>query len=127
MHTYTMTFVSDDALGLPAVAESRDQIISGIVAEKLSKHQLELADFNWSGNYNINNSLSYLSEPYKCNVVVEVRIKLDLFTIQSRKAIYDRCLDALILHEVFLTGVKCLHTNKSDLKCVLCFDMKSAA
>ncbi|RWW91807.1 hypothetical protein [Flavobacterium cerinum] len=127
MNTYTMTFVSGDVLGLPADTEPRDRIISGIVTEKLSKHELELADFNWSGNYSFDNSLSYLSEPYKCNVVVEVRINLDLNTILSRKAIYDRCLDALMLHEVFLTGVKCLDNNQSDLKCVLCFDMKSAA
>lgn len=127
MNTYTMTFVSGDIMGLPTEVEPSDKIISGLVTEKFSNHELELADFNWSGNYNIDNSLSYLLEPYKCNVVVEVRMNLDLITMQSRRAIYERCLKALILHEVFLTGVRCLQSHQSDLKCVLCFDMKSAA
>jgi len=129
MYTYTMTFVSCDNIGLPADDDVfSGNIISGIVTEKLNKHELELADFNWSGAYSFDNSLSYLMSPYKFNFVVEVRVKLDVTTIQNRQAIYDRCLEALKKDEVLLKRVECLRDDDSHKEqCVLCFDIKSAA
>lgn len=126
MFTYTMTFVSGESLWVCGGAQPVNAIISGIVTDKFSKGELELADFNWIGNYSAKDSLSYLKEPYSCNVVVEVRLELDVVTIQSRSAIYRRCLDAVKLHQVGLTRIKCLKKH-SELQCVVCFAMPAAA
>ncbi|RWW91762.1 hypothetical protein [Flavobacterium cerinum] len=127
MHTYTMTFVTGDIMGLPSDTESNEMIIRAIVTEKLIKQEFELADFNWSGSYTFDNSLSYLNEPYQLNAVVEVCVKLDIVTMRSREAIYARCLHALKLHEVLLKRIKCLTNLPFGPKCILCFDMNAIA
>jgi hypothetical protein len=122
-----MIFVTGDFVGLPSKAESYDMIIPRIVIEKLSKHELELADFNWSGAYSYDNSLSYLNEPYKFKMVVEVRVKLDIAILQSRQAIYERCFQAVKLNEVLLKRFECFDSKLTKTKYVLSFDMNSAA
>jgi hypothetical protein len=60
-------------------------------------------------------------------VVVEVRLELDIATIQSRSAIYHRCLDAVRQHHVRLTRVECVKKEHSGLQCVVCFEVQAAA
>lgn len=127
MSTYTMTFVSGDCLGLSGNMHPGDAIICGIVTDKFSKGELELADFNWIGNYSSKDSMTYLKEPYKCTVVVEVRLDMDATTMQNRSAIYHRCLVAVKLHQVRITRVKYMKKQQSGLQCVVCFEMPDAA
>jgi hypothetical protein len=126
MYTYTMTFVSGDIVDLPFDTESYNKIIYSTITEKLSKQEFELADFNRSGTFALNNSLSYLDAPYRLNSVVEVRVKCDISVLKSREAIYARCLSALKLNEVLLQRIKCLSNLPLGPKCILCFDMKAA-
>ena len=127
MYTYTMTFVSHEPISnIGAVTGGPDTY--KLVAQKLSQRMLELADFNWTTEYSFDNSLSYLQEPYTINFVVEVRVKLDMLTLFDRDAIYKRCFEALVKHEVFLTKTHCIEDTDSEKpKCILCFDMKGAA
>ena len=127
MYTYTMTFVSGDVIKIPNLS-SCDNLIFRRVTDKLIRQEMSLADFNWSGAYHFHNSFSYLIEPYYFNSVVEVRVKLDMVIIQNRQAIYERCLEALLTHEVSLKRIEYLNNNAAGKnKCVLCFDMKPVA
>jgi len=127
MYTYTMTFVSPEPISnIEAINHSPDA--SHLVAQKIAQRMLELADFNWTTEYSFDNSLSYLQEPYTINFVVEVRVKLDRRTLQDREAIYKRCFEALTKDEVLLTKSHCIENKDTDKpKCILCFDMQSAA
>jgi hypothetical protein len=127
MYTYTMTFVSPEPIvDTGVITHSPDASL--LVAEKISQRDLELADFNWTTEYSFDNSLSYLQKPYTINFVVEVRVKLDMLTILDKEAIYKRCFEALMKHEVMLTKSHCIENMNADKpKCILCFDMKTAA
>ena len=128
MYTYTMTFVSPEPIGNASAMTRSSPDASEMVAQKLLKRVLELADFNWTTEYSFDNSLSYLQEPYAINFVVEVRVKLDMLTILDREAIYKRCFEALVKHEVLLTKSHCIENDDPEKpKCIMCFDMKSAA
>ena len=127
MYTYTMTFVSREPIG-NASAMTHSPDVLELVAQKLSKRVLELADFNWTTEYSFDNSLSYLQEPYAINFVVEVRVKLDMHILLDKEAIYRRCFEALVRHEVLLTKSHYVEIGETEKpKCILCFDMKSAA
>jgi len=127
MYTYTMTFVSPEPVSdIGAISHSPDA--SQLVAQKIAQRMLELADFNWTTEYSFDNSLSYLQAPYTISFVVEVRVTLDMLTLQDREAIYKRCFEALVKHEVLLTKSHCIENENADKpKCILCFDMQSAA
>ena len=128
MYTYTMTFVSGEEIALPESTVFQEKVICDMITEKLARHEMVLADFNWSGAYSFNNSLSYLKSPYCVKCVVEVRITLDSTTILSREAIYNRCLQALKQQEVLLKRSHYIKNKKSVTEqCVLSFDMKTAA
>jgi len=127
MYTYTMTFVSPEPISnIGVIAYSPDA--SQLVAQKISQRMLELADFNWTTEYSFDNSLSYLQDPYTIYFVVEVRVTLDILTILNGEAIYKRCFEALVKHEVLLTKSHCIENEDTGYpKCILCFDMKLAA
>jgi len=128
MYTYTMTFVYEGELGLPKKSLKHKEDISCIILKKLSNHELILADFNWSGNYNMENTLSYLNEPYHCGAVIEMRLNLDINIIQSRDAIYERCVVALKQEELFLNKSQELVDRRLNKhKNILSFEMKNQA
>ncbi|WP_154652499.1 hypothetical protein [Flavobacterium rivuli] len=126
MYTYTMTFVYEGELGLPKKSLKDKAGVSSIILKKMAEHELTLADFNWSGNYNKENTLSYLNEPYHCSAVIEMRLRLDLNSLQSRETIYERCIIALKKKELILHHSQELNNpilNKQQN--IFSFDMKS--
>lgn len=128
MYTYTMTFVYEGELGLPKTSLKHKKDISDIVLKKMTDHELILADFNWSGNYNMENTLSYLDEPYRCGAVVEMRLQLDMKIIQSRDAIYERCITALQQKELFLHhSEEVVEPTANRHQNIISFDMKNKA
>jgi len=94
MYTYSMTFVGQKELALPA-ANRDNSTIRNIVLEKFKVREFTLADFNWFGNYDPAHSGNYLKEPYMCNAVVEICLPLDVALVSSRDYIYNRCIAAL--------------------------------
>ena len=128
MYTYTMTFVYEGELGLPKKSLKDKAGISSVILKKMARHELTLADFNWSGNYNKENTLSYLNAPYHCGAVIEMRLQLDPNSLQSRETIYKRCITALkekelILHQSQELTDPVLNKHQN----IFCFDMKSRA
>lgn len=127
MYTYTMTFVSEQPIGLPKEIISCHEDVKSAVAQKLALHEFELADFNWTGAYSFDNSLSYLQEPYRLNCVVEFRVRLDSTILSNREAIYQRCLEALTHHEVILRHSHYIDEPAQSKKCIIRFDLFTAA
>jgi len=121
MYNYTVTFVSNSTAGLTDCCEPQSAVIASLLAEKLCRGEFELADFNWSGNYSPDNSLAYLERPYKIKAVVEVVLVLDRITLQSREAIYERCLAAVLHNEVQLQHYDIFGSSRPELKCIACF------
>ena len=127
MYTYTMTFVSEQPIGLLKEAISRYDVVRSAVVQKLKHHEFELADFNWSGAYSFDNSLSYLKEPYRLNCVLEFRVKLNETILKDKKAIYQRCLEALTKQEVILKNSHFIDEPAFNGKCIISFDLRTAA
>jgi hypothetical protein len=128
MYTYTMTFVYEGELGLPKKILKHKNELSFFVLNKLSNHELILADFNWAGNYDKENTLSYLGDPYRCGAVIEMRLQLDITIIQSREAIYDRCINALKQHELCVQhSQQLINPDLNKPQNIISFDMKSNA
>jgi len=127
MYTYTMTFVSEQPIGLPKEVISRHDVVKSAVVEKLAIHEFELADFNWTGAYSFDNSLSYLQEPYRLKCVVELRVRLDDTILKDKEAIYQRCLEALNRQEVILKYSRYINEPAQNEKCLISFDLNTAA
>ncbi len=64
MHNYTMTFKYDGEFDLPNDEESREKEVSGMVLEKLEKHEFELVDFNLTQNYDREHAKVYIDDPF---------------------------------------------------------------
>lgn len=127
MYTYTMTFVSERPIVLPKEVISRHEDVRLAVAQRLAHHEFELADFNWTGAYSFDNSLSYLKEPYRLNCVVEFRVRLNSSILSNREAIYRRCLEALTHQEVILKQSRYIDDTAINGKCIISFDLSTAA
>jgi len=128
MYTYTMTFVYEGELGLPKKSLKDKAGILSIILKKMTHHELTLADFNWSGNYDKENTLSYLSAPYHCGAVIEMRLQLDPNSLQSRDTIYERCITALKQKELFLHhSQEITDPALNKHQNIFSFDMKSRA
>ena len=119
-----MTFVNEKELGLSSCSANQNNQIKKVVLEKLSQHELILADFNWVGYYDPCNLKAYLDEPYRCNAVIEIRLDLNINIISSRDAIYDRCLAALRQDEIFVKRAEeFLNTKLKKHQSLITFDM----
>ncbi|AWH86564.1 hypothetical protein HYN59_16260 [Flavobacterium album] len=113
-----MTFVDEDKLGLRAESVNAADRVRKIVLEKFLGHNFQLADFNWSGNYDSDNTRAYFFAPYRCETVVEIRLELDIAALATRDAIYDQCLSALkngelALQHLELPDDRCPHSHHS--------------
>lgn len=95
MDDYTVTFVYDGDFDLPNDPDDCAEKVPGMVLEKLKEGAFELVDFNLSDNYNQEVAGHYIEDPRKHRSVVEMIIGLGAEVMQSRKAIYQRCTDAL--------------------------------
>ena len=122
-----MTFVSEQPIGLPKEVISRHDIVKSTVAQKLAHHELVLADFNWTGDYSFDNCLSYLQEPYRLNCVIELRVRLNDSILKDKEAIYQRCLEALTQQEVILKHSHYINESAQGNKCIISFDLNTAA
>ncbi|MCO6146967.1 hypothetical protein [Flavobacterium sp. NRK1] len=102
MHNYTMTFKYDGEFDLPDDEESRKKEVSGMVLEKLEKHEFELVDFNLTQNYDREYAKVYIDDPFLHRSVLEIKLDLTIADMKNREAIYARCLKALQDNEVVL-------------------------
>lgn len=102
MHNYTMTFKYDGEFDLPDDEESRKKEVSGMVLEKLEKHEFELVDFNLTQNYDREYAKVYIDDPFLHRSVLEIKLDLTIADMKNRETIYTRCLKALQDNEVVL-------------------------
>ena len=111
MDNYTMTFKYDGYFDLPDDPEIRDREVPGMVLEKLQNGDFELVDFNLSENYNEGNAENYIHS-HLHRSIVEIRLDLKMRELKSRRAIFERCLQAL---EHNATGIILVHNHPSGV------------
>jgi len=97
-----MTFKYDGEFDLPDDEESRKKEVSGMVLEKLEKHEFELVDFNLTQNYDREYAKVYIDDPFLHRSVLEIKLDLTIADMKNREALYARCLKALQDNEVVL-------------------------
>jgi hypothetical protein len=95
MDNYTMTFKYDGDFDLPNDPEIRDAKVPGMVLEKMKGNEFELIDFNLSRHYDDDNAEEYIENPFLHRSVLEIKLDLTMEDLQSREAIYSRCLEAM--------------------------------
>jgi hypothetical protein len=95
MDNYTMTFKYDGDFDLPNDPEIRDAKVPGMVLEKMEGNEFELIDFNLSRHYDDDNAEEYIEDPFLHRSVLEIKLDLTMEDLQSREAIYSRCLEAM--------------------------------
>lgn len=128
MDNYTVTFVYDGSFDLPDDPQEIDEKVPGMVLEKLEKHEFELADFNLTQNYDDEYAESYIeTDPYRHRAVLELKLDLNIRDLNSREAIYHRCLDAVKHGELHL----CRAYENDDkeqgiLQSIICFEANVA-
>jgi len=92
MDNYTVTFKYDGDFDLPNDPGKRDKSVPGMVLQKLEAHEFELIDFNLTENYQEDYAETYISDPYLHRCILEIKTNLTRKDLQSREAIYERCL-----------------------------------
>ena len=90
-----MTFKYDGDFDLPNDPEIRDAKVPGLVLEKMESNEFELIDFNLSRHYDDDNAEEYIEDPFLHRSVLEIKLDLTMEDLQSREAIYSRCLEAM--------------------------------
>ena len=128
MDNYTVTFKYDGDFDLPNDPEIRDRKVPGLILEKLKAHEFELVDFNLTQNYDEAYAEQYIDDPYIHRCVLEVKIDLNIKNIESREAIYERCLEAMTQHEIKMCRA---YENENlpmgILQSIVCFEMVKKA
>lgn len=92
MYNYTVTFKYDGEFDLPDDPEKRDTKVPRMILQKLEAHEFELIDFNLTENYHDDYAENYISDPYLHRCILEIKTGLTRKDLQSRDAIYERCL-----------------------------------
>jgi hypothetical protein len=101
MDSYTITFYCKDCLAVTHKKEANEEKVCWEVLDKLVQHELEMVDFNLTKNYET------YPDSHKKNTrlrtVVEIRLPLDMSDLQSRDAIYNRCMYAMQQNQLYLS------------------------
>ncbi|WP_297333643.1 hypothetical protein [Flavobacterium sp.] len=95
MDNYTITFVYNGDFDLPNDKEECFAKVPGMVLDKLRNKEFELVDFNFSQNYDEAQAGHYIADPSLHRCVMEIVTALSLKHLQSREAIYNKCLEDL--------------------------------
>lgn len=95
MYNYTVTFVYDGDFDLPDEPEILYRKVPDMVLKKMEHHEFELVDFNLTQNYDDGYAERYIDDPYLHRSVLEIKLGLGREHLQSREAIYNRCLEAM--------------------------------
>jgi hypothetical protein len=124
MDNYTVTFKFDGDFDLPDNPAKRDREVPGMVLDKLSNHEFDLVDFNLTQNYDEGYAEEYIADPYLHRCVLEVKIDLNIVELESREAIYDRCLEAMTQREIKMCRAYENDNKKLGmLQSIICFEM----
>ncbi|RWX00564.1 hypothetical protein [Flavobacterium cerinum] len=118
MDTYIMTFVNYEALALPTSNTLASSMVERAILQEMLDHNLTLADFNWSGGYSVENTRSYLTQPYNFKAVVEIRMPMDLSMMKSQENIYQYCLKALQTKKVHLRKIEQFVETHQSIVCL---------
>lgn len=126
MDKYTLIFVLDGDFDLPNDPEVRDKEVPGMVLDKLENREFELVDFNLTKHYDDDHVEEYIDDPYLHRSVVEVKLPLAMQELESRDAIYERCLEAM-KHEQLELCRAFENDNKKlgMLQSIICFEVKA--
>lgn len=95
MDNYTVTFVYNGDFDLPNDPKECAAKVPGLVLQKMEAREFELADFNYTENYNEEAAANYIADKCLHRSVVEMIVGLDTKALQSRENIYDLCLSQL--------------------------------
>lgn len=102
MDNYTVTFVYNGDFDLPNDKDECFAKVPGMVLDKLSDKEFELVDFNYTENYNEEQAGHYISDPLVHRCVLEIVTALNQNHLQSRDAIYDKCVNDLAEGNLYL-------------------------
>lgn len=125
MDNYTMTFYCRDCLVVPPDPRMRVREVQTQVLNKMTQHKLELVDFNLTQNYQISPGYHDRGAGYK--TMVEIRLDLNRADLRSREAIYNRCLNALLHGDLYLTDFIDETPSGGKPYHIFVFDKKSQA
>jgi hypothetical protein len=102
MDNYTVTFVYNGDFDLPDNQEECYAKVPEMVLDKLRNKDFELVDFNFSKNYSEEQAGFYIADPSLHRCVLEIVTALSLKHLQSRDAIYDKCMNDLAEGSLYL-------------------------
>jgi len=126
MDKYTLIFVLDGDFDLPNDPEVRDKKVPGMVLDKLESREFELVDFNLTKHYNDDYVEEYIDDPYMHRSVVEVKLPLDMQDLESREAIYEKCLEAMKQEQLRLCRAFENENKKLGmLQSIICFEVEA--
>ncbi len=124
MNNYTVTFVYDGDFDLPDDVDKRDREVPRMVLQKMEKHEFDMVDFNLTDNYQDDYAERYIEDPYLHRSVVEIKLDLTRKDLQSREAIYEKCLEAMRHRELNLCRA---YENDNEklgmLQSIICFEV----
>ncbi|WP_348679146.1 hypothetical protein [Flavobacterium coralii] len=102
MDNYTVTFVYNGDFDLPDDKDECFAKVPGMVLDKLSDKEFDLVDFNYTENYNEEQAGHYIADPSLHRCVLEIVTALNKKHLQSRDAIYDKCINDLAEGNLYL-------------------------
>lgn len=124
MDNYTVTFKYDGSFDLPNDPEKRHEFVTGMILKKLEKHDFELIDFNLTENYDDDYAETYISDPYLHRCILEIKTGLTRKDLQSRDAIYERCLREMQHGELKLCkAYENENAKLGMLQSIICFEV----
>jgi hypothetical protein len=123
MDNYTVTFKYDGDFDLPNEPDKRDKSVPGLVLQKLEAHEFELIDFNLTENYQEDYAENYITDPYLHRCILEIKTNLTRKDLQSREAIYNRCLTEMKKGELKLCrAYENENASLGMLQSIVCFE-----
>lgn len=102
MYNYTITFVTNDGIAIPDGLKQSQQELPEKVLKKMESHEFDLVDFNLTKNYSQGIASHYIENCHKHRSVLEIIIELNKNDLNSREAIYNKCLKTLSEKKLYL-------------------------